>query len=113
MFQAILLVSLFNGLFSPIHHLVQQLVLINVAVMPGLAAGSGGSWLLQLIVPHAASLIVAFGTIFLAGVPAALYERLTGQQEIRPDSNDDLARRNAVPVVPGDPLVPLGGVRSN
>lgn len=81
MFQAILLVSLFNGLFSPIHHLVQQLVLINVAVMPGLAAGSGGSWLLQIIVPHAASLIVAFGTVFLAGVPAALYERLTGQQE--------------------------------
>lgn len=74
----ILLVSLFNGLFSPIHRLVQQLVLINILVLPGLTAGSGGSSLLQIIVPHAASLIIAFGTMFLAGVPAALYERFFG-----------------------------------
>jgi hypothetical protein len=80
MFQAILLVSLFNGLFSPIHLVVQQLVLLNILVMPGLTAGAGGSWLLQIIVPHGASLIIAFGTMFLAGVPAALYERLTGLQ---------------------------------
>ena len=81
MIQAILLVALFNGLLSPIHHLVQQLVLLNIIVLPGLTAGQGGSWLLQIIVPHTASLIVAFGTIFLAGVPAALYERVTGLQE--------------------------------
>ena len=81
MIQAILLVGLFNGLLSPIHHLVQQLVLLNILVLPGLTAGPGGSWLLQIIVPHTASLIVAFGTIFLAGVPAALYERVTGLQE--------------------------------
>jgi hypothetical protein len=78
MFQAILIVGLINGLFSPIHHLVQQLVLINILILPGLAAGSGGSWLLQVIVPHLASLIVAFGTIFLSGVPAAIYERAVG-----------------------------------
>jgi hypothetical protein len=80
MFQAILIVALVNGLFSPVHHLVQQLVLINVVVLPGLTAGSGGSWLLQVIVPHLASLVVAFGTIFLAGVPAAIYERTAGLQ---------------------------------
>ena len=64
MIQAILLVALFNGLLSPIHHLVQQLVLLNIIVLPGLTAGQGGSWLLQIIVPHTASLIVAFGTPF-------------------------------------------------
>ena|SRR5689334_9748273 len=81
MFQMILLASLINGLFSPIHHLVQQLVLINILVLPGLTAGSGGSFLLQIIVPHAASLIIAFGTMFLAGVPAALYERISGLRD--------------------------------
>ena len=81
MFQTILIVALLNGLFSPIHHLVQQLVLINILVLPGLTAGSGGNWLLQVIVPHVASLIVAFGTIFIAGVPAAIYERVSGLRE--------------------------------
>ena len=62
--------SLVNGLFSPALPVV-------MAFWP--------VWLPELIPPeplilfYAASLIVACGTFILAGVPAALYERLAGR----------------------------------
>ena len=72
MFPAILAVSLLNGLTSPVLPIV-------VALAP--------VWMPEFIpaMPeflfHGASLIVAFGTMLIGGVPAALWERITGQAE--------------------------------
>ena len=71
MFAAILGVCLLNGLTSPILPIV-------VALAP--------VWMPEIIplipetVFHGASLVVAFGTLLIGGVPAALYERLSGQE---------------------------------
>ena len=80
MFQAILLVSLFNGLASPAYQLLYPIVRFNVLAFPGIFSGSGEDFLPQVIVLHVTSLVLAFGTMFLAGVPAALYERFARLQ---------------------------------
>ena len=72
MFPAILAVSLLNGIASP-------LVSIVIALAP--------VWMPEFlpkapeIIFHGASLLIAFGTMLLGGVPAALWERLSGQEE--------------------------------
>ncbi|MBI3514666.1 MAG: hypothetical protein HY060_11475 [Proteobacteria bacterium] len=74
MFPAVLAVSLFNGLMSPVLPIVVALAPVwmpeFIPVMPEFLF-------------HGASLIVAFGTMLLGGVPAALWERITRQ----PDSD--------------------------
>jgi hypothetical protein len=72
MFPAILIVALLNGIASP-------LVTVVIALAP--------VWMPEFLPPqpellfHGASLLIAFGTLLLGGVPAALWERLTGQEE--------------------------------
>jgi hypothetical protein len=71
-FMAVAVVSLLNGLFSPFVVLVYSLVPFwlpeFVPATPSIA--------LML-----SAMITAFGTLLLSGIPAALYERLTGARD--------------------------------
>jgi hypothetical protein len=71
LFIAILGVSLLNGLTSPILLLIRILAPIW---MPGFLPST------PEVQFYFASLLVSFGTLLLAGVPAALFERARGQQ---------------------------------
>lgn len=71
LFVAVLFVSLFNGLTSPILLLVR--VLAPIWMPEFLPATPGVQF-------YFASLIVSFGTLLVAGLPAALYERLRQQR---------------------------------
>jgi len=71
LFVCVLCVCLFNGLTSPLLLLMQVLAPIW---MPGFLPSTPE---LQF---YFASLLVSFGTLLLAGVPAALYERLRRQR---------------------------------
>lgn len=66
------LVCLLNGMhFSPWY----DLFLVPVAAL------ATGFWISsQLIILYLASLIISVSTVILAGVPAALYERLSGEE---------------------------------
>lgn len=70
LFIAVLVVSLFNGLTSPFLLLVRVLAPIW---MPGFLPAT------PQVQFYFASLIVSFGTLLLAGVPAAVVERLRGR----------------------------------
>lgn len=72
MFPAILAISLLNGLTSP---LLPVIVALAPVWMPEFIP------MMPEFVFHGASLLVAFGTMLLGGVPAALWERITGQTE--------------------------------
>jgi hypothetical protein len=70
LFIAILAVSLFNGLTSPFLLLVRILAPIWMpAFLPATPE----------VQFYFASLIVSFGTLLLAGIPAAVVERLRGR----------------------------------
>jgi hypothetical protein len=69
---AVLLVSLLNGLASPA---VLFVMVLAPVWMPEFVTITMGT------VAYGASLIVAFATTLLAGVPAALWERLRGQRD--------------------------------
>ena len=69
---AILAFAIVNGLFSPGVALAFPLVLV---FYPGFLPFSAGGVL------FATSLLVSTVTIMLAGIPAAVYERLTGARE--------------------------------
>ena len=69
MFEALLIVCLLNGLLSPALPVVMAFAPIWMPEMVPL---------MNETVYYGASLIIAFGTMLIAGVPAALYERLTG-----------------------------------
>ena len=68
----ILLLGLISGIFSPFKFVI---TLAMRALAPGLLLSN------PQIVMLLSMLIFATLTIMLAGVPAALYERATGQQE--------------------------------
>ncbi len=71
-FGAVAVISLVNGLFSP-------LVVLVYSMTP--------FWLPEFvpatpsIVLMLSAMITAFGTLLLSGVPAALYERIVGAQD--------------------------------
>lgn len=69
---AILGFGIINGIFSP-YRLMAQIIVF--AMSPGFFISSPSVVLL------ASSLLTATMTIMLAGVPAALFERISGQQE--------------------------------
>jgi hypothetical protein len=69
MFEVILIISLINGLVSPLLTVVMALAPVW---MPEIVPMTGET------VFYGASLIIAFATLLIAGVPAALYERFTG-----------------------------------
>jgi hypothetical protein len=70
-FIGIAMLSLFNGMFSPFVPLV---IGISPFWLPEWIEGSFA------IVLYLAVLIMAFTTMLVAGVPAAVYERMTGAQ---------------------------------
>lgn len=69
-FIVILGVSLFNGFFSPARWVLTREAYVWLAVFtePSLALSA-----------YIGSLIVALATLFFAGVPAGLFERMTGR----------------------------------
>jgi hypothetical protein len=69
MLFGILALAILNGIFSPFAVLTARLVILTLA--PGLLIGGGA------MVAFLASLLAATGTVILAGVPAALFERAT------------------------------------
>jgi hypothetical protein len=70
-FLGISLLCIFNGFLSPVLPLVFHLAPIW---MPGFVP------LTQSTVLFVSSVAISFGTLFLSGVPAALFERLTGRE---------------------------------
>ena len=72
MFPAILIVSLLNGIGSPLRQIVEFLwpVWLPEFVPPE-----------QMVLLHGSSLLIAFGTMLIGGVPAAIWERIAGQQQ--------------------------------
>jgi hypothetical protein len=72
MFPAILAVCLLNGMGSPARPIVEFLWPV---------------WLPEFVPPvpelllQGSALLVAFATMLLSGVPAAIWERVTGQEE--------------------------------
>jgi hypothetical protein len=68
---AIMVLAILNGIFSPFFVVSSQVML--TAMMPPLIL-AGPSF-----VAFFGSLVAATATIMLAGVPAALFERLTGR----------------------------------
>lgn len=75
--SATMIVCLLNGLFSSVHLLVRALYpLWMPAFLP----------VTQETVYYGATLIIAFSTLLISGVPAALYERLSRQGETTPAS---------------------------
>lgn len=65
--------AILNGMFSPL--LLRQASAVVILLSPGLLISS------PHLVAFLAYLLGATFTVMLAGVPAALYERFTGQQE--------------------------------
>jgi hypothetical protein len=72
LFIAISLLSIANGFLSPFLILGVGLV---INWLPGALAG------IPELALFFASLAVSFGTLLLSGVPAALFERVTGRRE--------------------------------
>ena len=70
---AIMAVGMLNGIFSPFFVITSQ-VMIS-AIMPLLILAG------PAVTAFLASLIAATATIMLAGVPAALFERMTRRRE--------------------------------
>lgn len=70
--------GLISGMFSPI--LLKQMTAVVVILSPGLLITS------PAVVVFLAYLLGATFTIMLAGIPAALYERITGAQDSTPMS---------------------------
>ncbi len=68
---AIMAIAILNGIFSAFFVVTSQ-VMITAILPPLLLAG-------PVIVAFLASLIAATATIILAGVPAAIFERVTGR----------------------------------
>jgi len=71
-FVAILAVTLLNGFVSPAVPLV---FVWSPVWLPEIAPRT------PLVLLYGTSLIVSVSTLILSGVPAALFERLTGRQE--------------------------------
>lgn len=71
LFVAVLGVTLLNGFVSP---MVPVVFLLSPVWMPEFAPRS------PIAIFYGTSLIVSVSTLMLAGVPAALFERLTGRQ---------------------------------
>lgn len=72
LFVAVLGVTLINGFVSPILPLI---LIMSPVWMPEFAPHT------PIAVLYGTSLIVSISTLVLSGVPAALFERLTGRQE--------------------------------
>jgi hypothetical protein len=70
---ALMAVGMLNGIFSPFFVITSQVMI--TAIMPLLILAG------PRVTAFLASLIAATATIMLAGVPAALFERLTGRRE--------------------------------
>ena len=70
---ALMAVGMLNGIFSPFFVITSQVMI--TAIMPLLILAG------PRITVFLASLIAATATIMLAGVPAALFERITGRRE--------------------------------
>ena len=75
LFVAVMALSLFNGLMSPVLPLVYVLM---PTWAPHVFLGMGEIKILAEILFYISSLIVATGTLLIGGVPAALYENLLG-----------------------------------
>lgn len=71
-FLGISLLCIFNGFLSPALPLVFHLAPVWLPDFVPLT---------QSTVLFVASLMISFGTLFVSGVPAALFERLSGRQE--------------------------------
>ena len=70
---AIMAVGMLNGIFSPFFVITSQ-VMIS-AIMPLLILAG------PVVTAFLASLVAATATIMIAGIPAALFERITGRLE--------------------------------
>ena len=70
---AIMAVAILNGIFSPFFVVTSQVMI--TAIIPFLLL-AGAS-----LIAFFGSLVAATATIIIAGVPAALFERLTGREE--------------------------------
>lgn len=70
-FSVALVASAINGMFSPAMLIV---AIFSWVWMPPYLLGSAGA------IFFASMLVTATGTLLLAGVPAALYERFTGDR---------------------------------
>jgi hypothetical protein len=70
---ALMAVGMLNGIFSPFFVITSQVMI--TAIMPLLILAG------PRVTAFLASLIAATATIMLAGVPAALFERITGRRE--------------------------------
>lgn len=71
-FLGLSLLCIFNGFLSPVLPLVFHLAPIWIPDFVPLTPNT---------VLFVSSLAISFGTLLLSGVPAALFERLTGRQE--------------------------------
>jgi hypothetical protein len=71
LFIATLIVSLFNGLASPV--LPLMFILAPIWIPEFVPATNEARF-------YGASLVVSFGTLLVAGVPAALFERISSRQ---------------------------------
>lgn len=71
-FLGISLLCIFNGFLSPVLPLVFHLAPVWLPDFVPMT---------QSTVLFVASLMISFGTLFVSGVPAALFERLSGRQE--------------------------------
>ena len=74
-FVAVMALSLFNGLTSP---LLQLVYVLMPTWAPHLFLGMGEMKIIAEVIFYISSLIVATGTLLIGGVPAALYENLFG-----------------------------------
>ena len=70
---ALMAVGMLNGIFSPFFVITSQVMI--TAIMPLLILAG------PRVTAFLASLIAATATIMLAGVPAAVFERVTGRRE--------------------------------
>ena len=70
---AIMAVGMLNGIFSPFFVITAQVMI--TAIMPLLILAG------PVVTAFLASLVAATATIMLAGIPAALFERITGRPE--------------------------------
>ena len=70
---ALMAVGMLNGIFSPFFVITSQVMI--TAIMPLLILAG------PRVTAFLASLIAATATIMLAGLPAALFERITGRRE--------------------------------
>lgn len=73
MLIGIMALAILNGIFSPFMVFTARIVILTLA--PGLLIGGA------TMVAFFASLLAATGTVILAGVPAALFERATKRRE--------------------------------